>query len=145
MKMNRFLLLGLFLILPLSGSGQEPTASGNPCFEKASSQTELNACASEAFSKADAELNLVYQQLLRNYAADNGLVRRLRLAEQAWVKFRDAHMEALYPEPETGQGSNEGSVYPMCKAMEMTRLTIERTEDLKRILNPTEGDVCAFL
>jgi uncharacterized protein YecT (DUF1311 family) len=135
----KFLLLSLVLIvLPLSVSAQEPTGSANPCFEKASSQAELNTCASDAFSKADAELNQVYQQLLKKYAGDNGLVRRLRLAQQAWLRFRDANVGALYPEPESGQGS----VNPMCRAMEMARLTMERTEDLKRLLNPREGDVC---
>jgi uncharacterized protein YecT (DUF1311 family) len=139
-KMNRVVLLAILVAFPFSISGQERTAAGNACFEKASSQIELNACASEAFKKADSELNLVYQQILKQYASDTGLVRRLRLAQEAWIKFRDAEMEALYPTGDTGQGS----VSPMCKAMEMTRLTGERTAQLKRILDRKEGDVCPF-
>jgi uncharacterized protein YecT (DUF1311 family) len=139
-KEMRFLLLSLIFIIPVSLLAQERSVSADPCLEKASSQAELNTCASDAFSKADAELNQVYQQLLKKYAGDNALLRRLRLAQQAWLRFRDADVNALYPEPQTGQGS----VNPMCRAMEMARLTIERTEELKRLLNPREGDVCPF-
>jgi hypothetical protein len=32
----------------------------------------------------------------------------------------------------------------MCKALELIRLTNERVMELKEMLNPEEGDVCAF-
>ena len=143
--MNKAFLIAALLALPGSIAGQEPTQQIDPCFEKATTQSDMTTCATEGSKKADAELNLVYGQLLRKYAAHKNFVRKLKLAEEAWIKFRDAHMESLYySESEEGQLRAEGSVYPMCKAMELTRLTIERTNALKRILNPQEGDVCAF-
>jgi uncharacterized protein YecT (DUF1311 family) len=137
--MNKIICLGFFLVLPLSISGQQQTV-GESCLEKAASQTEMNICAAEDFRRADTELNLVYQQLLQKYSGDKVLVQKLRLAEEAWIKFREAQAAALYGE----RDQFSGSVYPMCRAMGMTRLTMERVEDLKRMLNPREGDVCAF-
>jgi uncharacterized protein YecT (DUF1311 family) len=104
----------------------------------------MTTCATEGLKKADAELNLVYRQLLKKYAARKNFISKLKLAEEAWVKFRDAHIESLYSESEEDQMRAEGSVYPMCKAMELTRLTVERTTALKNMLDHEEGDVCAF-
>ena len=139
--MNRIFWLVFLLALPVATSSQGPKTAGSPCMEKATTQSEINACAAEGLKQADSELNQVYQQLLKKYGADKIFIQKLRLAEEAWVKFRDAHMAALDSELDP---SSVGSVYPMCKALEITRLTNERVEDLKRILNHPEGDVCAF-
>jgi uncharacterized protein YecT (DUF1311 family) len=61
---NKVLLLAAFLILPVSISSQEPTRPNDPCFEKATSQSDMTTCATEGLKNADAELNLVYRQLL---------------------------------------------------------------------------------
>jgi uncharacterized protein YecT (DUF1311 family) len=136
--MNRILCVLFLLALPVATSSQGPKT---PCVEKATTQSEINAYATEDLKRADTELNQLYQQILKKYATDQVFIQKLRLAEEAWVKFREAHMAALDSELDP---SSMGSVYPMCKAMEITRLTNERVEDLKRILNHPEGDVCAF-
>jgi uncharacterized protein YecT (DUF1311 family) len=138
-SVKKALFLVAFLVASVPISSQEPPPRQNdPCFDKATTQSDLTTCATEGLKKADAELNLVYRQLLKKYAARKNLITKLKLAEEAWVKFRDAHIESLYSE------SDEGSVYPMCKAMELTRLTVERTKALKNMLDHQEGDVCAF-
>jgi uncharacterized protein YecT (DUF1311 family) len=104
----------------------------------------MTACATEGLKNADTQLNLVYRQLLKKYAARKNFITKLKLAEEAWVKFRDAHIESLYSESDKDQTRAEGSVYPMCKPMELTRLTVERTKALKNMLEHQEGDVCAF-
>jgi uncharacterized protein YecT (DUF1311 family) len=91
--------------------------------------TEFCACA-------------LYRQLLKKYAADQNFVKKLKLAQEAWVKFRDAHIESVYPDEK--QSRAEGTAYPMCKAMELTSLTVERTKALKNMLNPKEGNVCGL-
>lgn len=139
--MNRIFWLAFLLAFPVATSSQGPKTASSPCMEKATTQSEINTCATEDLKQADTELNQVYPQLLKKYSTDKVFIQRLRLAEEAWVKFRDAHMAALDSELDP---SSVGSVYPMCKAMEITRLTNERVEDLKRILNHQEGDVCAF-
>lgn len=142
--MKKTLLFAALFVLPISVSTQEPPPQTDPCFAKAANQAEITACAGQAFDKADAELNVVYQQLLKKHAAHKNFIKKLKLAQEAWLKFRDAHIESLYPSPDEDQLRAEGTVYPMCKAMEMTRLTVERTRTLKNMLNPKEGDVCGF-
>ena len=139
--MNKILCVLFLLALPVATSSQGPNTGISPCMEKATTQGEINACATEDLKRADTELNQLYQQILKKYATDQVFIQKLRLAEEAWVKFREAHVAALDSELDP---SSMGSVYPMCKAMEITRLTNERVEDLKRILNHPEGDVCAF-
>lgn len=136
--MHRNLILALITILAT------PIARGqakDSCFDKAT-QSELNACEAEQYRKVDAEMQRVYTQVLAKYSADRPLAENLRIAQEAWLKFRDAHMDSLFPE--TDKQRTYGSVYPMCKAIEMTLLTSQRTESLQRMLNPEEGDVCAF-
>ena len=137
-------MVAALFVLPISVSTQEPPAQTDPCFAKATTQAGITACAGQAFDKSDAELNVVYQQLLKKHAGHKNFIKKLKLAQEAWLKFRDAHIESLYPNPEEDHLRAEGTVYPMCKAMEMTRLTVKRTKTLKRMLNPKEGDACGF-
>jgi uncharacterized protein YecT (DUF1311 family) len=141
---NKTLLLLVFLVVSVPISGQEQPVQGDPCFEKATTQSDMTTCATEGFKKADTSLNLVYQQILKKYATRKNFIIKLKFAEEAWVKFRDAHIESLYSESEEDQVRAEGSVYPMCKAMELTRLTVERTKELKNMLEHQEGDVCSY-
>ena len=141
--MKQILQVAALMVVPVLVSTQEPTPpQADPCFAKATTQAEATDCARKALDKADAELNLVYQELLRTHSADKSFVKRVKLAQEVWVKFRDAHIESLYPSQAEGGERAEGTVYPMCKAMEITRLTVERTNTLKRMLTPKEGDVC---
>jgi uncharacterized protein YecT (DUF1311 family) len=86
-------------------------------------------------------MNRVYQQLLANNKDEQKFVENLRTAQRAWISFRDAHLELLYPDKDNPQTSY-GSVFPMCYCINQTNLTVERTKQLKRLLNPLEGDVC---
>jgi len=141
---NRLMLLGLLFLLPVSVCTQEQTPQTDPCFAKATSQAELIACADKALDQADARLNIVYEQLLKKHAADIGFTKKLKIAQQAWLKFRDAHIDLIYPSNSREQVESEGTANPMCKAMEITRLTVERTRTLENMLNPKEGEVCGL-
>lgn len=140
--MNKVLMVTLLLALPISASRQESSPKVNSCFDKATTQAEMNACAADALNKADAEMNRVYQQLLKKHAGQEDYINRLKLAQEAWVKFRDAHIEFLYPHVNVGEVRADGTVYPMCKDMEITKFTVERTKTLQNLLDPKEGDVC---
>ena len=108
---------------------------------KAQTQADLNDTACQAYKKADAELNGVYRQVQTEYRTDKVFLRKLQLAQRAWLVYRDAQLTALFPSEEPGA---YGSVYPMCRCGELSELTNQRTEELKRWLTGTrEGDVCA--
>ena len=105
-------------------------------------QSEMNQEAAKNFKKADKELNSVYNQILKEYQADTKFITNLKVAQRAWIKFRDAEMNALFPEEDTQV--QYGSVFPMCWSTAITDLTNERVKKLKVWLNGIEeGDMCS--
>ena len=134
-KFLRAVVCASALTLPLASlcAAQQPAApqadeQEDPCPD-ARSQQELNMCASQAFQRADAELNKLYQRLLKGAGA--GEKAKLRAAQLAWLKFRDAHCEYA------AFGNEGGSIYPMvygfCRA-EVTRGRVKQFSDaLKEI------------
>lgn len=108
----------------------------------AQTQAEIDRKACDEYRRADAELNRVYQQVLTEYKTDSLFVDKLRGAQRAWLRYRDAQLEALYPARDPQRAY--GSVYPMCRCQALTALTLERTEVLRRwIMGVEEGDVCS--
>ena len=89
-------------------------------------QFELNRCAARARDKADAELNKVYRELLK----DAGTTERakLRAAQLAWIKFRDTHCDY------ESVGNKGGSIYPMVMSFCLARVTGARVKQLQEIL-----------
>lgn len=108
----------------------------------AQSQSEVNEEGCAKYKKADARLNAVYQQVLTAYKQDSLFVSKLKTAQRAWVAFRDAHLESLYPEP--NKRLAYGSVNPMCLCEVLAELTAERTKALNKWVDGIEeGDVCS--
>jgi uncharacterized protein YecT (DUF1311 family) len=95
-------------------------------------QLEMNSDSYHIYEDADKELNLVYQQILKDYANDSLFISKLKISQRIWVKFRDAELEMKFPEEE--KRVVYGSMYPMCESSYLKRLTIARTEKLKEWL-----------
>jgi uncharacterized protein YecT (DUF1311 family) len=133
--MNRFVLAALLLVASTSSLSQ---SKENPCWKTATAQSEMNNCADEDARAADAELNHVYQDLLSKTKVDANATTKLRHAQRAWVAFRDAQLEALYPAQDKQR--EYGTIYPMCYAIVATAMTKERTAQLRRMLQ--EKDPC---
>jgi uncharacterized protein YecT (DUF1311 family) len=111
----------------------------------AQTQSDSNQEACSRYKKADAEMNAVYRQVLNTHKKDSLFVAKFKVAQRAWVAFRDAHLESLYPEPNKIHAYGAyGSVNPMCRCMVLAELTAERTKQLRQWLTGAEeGDVCA--
>lgn len=109
------------------------------------SQTEINACAGSEFGRADAELNRVWQAIQAKYADQPQFLAKLKVAQRAWLGFRDAEMAARFPLASGEQASvRYGSVLPMCESQFKAELTRQRTAQLKAWLDGVEeGDVCS--
>lgn len=109
----------------------------------AQTQSEMNKAASEAYKKADEELNTAYKKLIKEYKSDITFVKSLRKAQRLWVSFRDAELEMKFP----GDGNKQfiyGSVYPMCVAQFLEVMTKKRIKQLKIWLDGVEeGDMCS--
>ncbi|WP_421877919.1 lysozyme inhibitor LprI family protein [Marinoscillum sp.] len=104
-------------------------------------QAEMNQEAATDYKKVDAELNKVYQQIMKEYADDPTFLDALRTSQRNWITFRDSELKMKYPDRESGW---YGSIHPMCVSYYLAELTNERTTKLKTWLTGIEeGDVCA--
>jgi uncharacterized protein YecT (DUF1311 family) len=113
--------------------------SASICFGQ--TQSDMNESAENGYQKADKELNRVYHQILNEYKDDTAFIRNFKNAQRLWVLFRDAEMNAKFPE---SPDHYYGSVLPMCWSMELTGLTQERTQKLKVWIDGIEeGDACS--
>jgi uncharacterized protein YecT (DUF1311 family) len=127
-----FLALGMLLsITSHATDGIKCNPNGN--------QLEMNVCASEDFAKADKELNSTYQSLLQKEKNNPLFIRKLRLAQKAWLAFRDADLEAAFACAEPDVRICWGSMYPMSFLIRKTELTQERTMHLKQMLEDPSG------
>ena len=110
---------------PATAASQDEVDREDPCPGE-HSQHELNRCAARARDKADAELNKVYRELIK----ETGTTERakLRAAQLAWIKFRDTQCDY------ESVGNKGGSIYPMVFSFCLARITAARTAQLQEIL-----------
>lgn len=101
-------------------------APSAPCNKPSTTVDEYN-CFARSYKEADANLNNYYSQVVNVLHARPSDLARLRTAELAWIKFRDADCAAekgLY-----GNGTGGPVTYMAC----MTAQTRTRTKDLHTI------------
>jgi len=103
----------------------------------AQTQADLNDDACGAYREADKKLDAIYQQLLEQHKDDADFTTRLRKAQRAWLAFRDAELEAIYPAD--NKREEYGSIYPMCSCLEQAALVNHHIEQLSGWLT-AEGE-----
>lgn len=89
--------------------------------------------AAASFKKADAALNATYSELMAQLSGASG--QKLRVAQRAWLAFRDA--ECAYQ----GSAVEGGSAQPMVVSSCMAALTEDRVQQLRGYLSCEEGDL----
>jgi len=100
----------------------------------------MAASAQSAGEKADAELNKVWKQIMKCYKSDKVFIGKLKTAQEAWLKYRDAHIKSMFPE----DISSYGSIYSTCYDNLIEELTKERIRYLKKWVDGIpEGDGCS--
>ena len=105
------------------------------------SQPGMSRDACEEYTKSYAGMNKVYNRILAEYKGDPLFIERLKKAQRAWLAFRHAHLESIYPDPDP---TAYGSVNTVCQCRILEELTTRRTKELQRWIDGTkEGDVCA--
>jgi uncharacterized protein YecT (DUF1311 family) len=129
----------------LAAPGPKPAPKPGPkpaAAEPIITQAEMNEQAGAEFAQADAELNRVYRALLAEFKNHPPDAERFRRAQRAWVAFRDAHRDALFPQADPAPGS----IRPVCIAAEMRELTVARTRQLEAVLKDLREDsLCSAL
>ncbi|HKT48179.1 MAG TPA: lysozyme inhibitor LprI family protein [Candidatus Acidoferrales bacterium] len=122
------------LVLILLGPGTcfaQNSQRYRTCSDKAATQAAMNACASEEAARADSELNAIYSKLI-SAAREPGAVEKIGAAERAWIAFRDAYIEAMFPAPD--KQAEYGSAYPMNVALLRAKLTKNQALALRELL-----------
>jgi uncharacterized protein YecT (DUF1311 family) len=119
-------IVALFVSLTASAQQRKP----DPC-EKANESgvtVDLVECSQKKLSEADADLNKVYRQLMSKLG-DKKWELKLRTAQQAWIKYRDANCD--YVSEFSGGGSATTFEYNFCLA----DMTTARAKELLEMLN----------
>lgn len=64
----------------------------------AQTQSAMNQDACAQYKQADQALNAAYNKILKDYAKDPQFLAKLKQAQRAWIAFRDAQLEARFPQ-----------------------------------------------
>ncbi|MFY3432535.1 lysozyme inhibitor LprI family protein [Achromobacter mucicolens] len=102
--------------------------------DQASTQTDMNLCADQAYRKSDADLNAAYKEVTERAKDSKAALTQLQAAQKAWLFFRDA--ECAF----SSAGVTGGSAYPMVLSQCLDKLTQARTKELRAYLACEEGD-----
>ncbi|MBA4088134.1 lysozyme inhibitor LprI family protein [Novosphingobium sp. ERW19] len=102
--------------------------SNSPDCKNTTIQSELNECAQTEFAEADRALNAQWKTTVRIFRERSREDEaRLRVAQRAWLTFRDADCAARWP-------FDLGiSLDKMLHINCLTKLTIERTDTLAEL------------
>lgn len=126
----------VFLIASLPSLAQN-SEQYRTCNAKAKTQGEMNVCASEEAARVDAQLNDVYRKLLSQAASQQEAVAKIKAAERAWITYRDAYMDAMYPAKD--KQAEYGSIYPMEADLLRAKLAQQQVVALKELLQQYSG------
>ena len=103
----------------------------------AQTQYDLNQSNCNELQAVNKRLNSTYQKVLNRHKSNAAEQLAIKKSQKAWLAFRDAQLEAIYP-----GADNFGSSHPMCFCIESTVLTEARIRQLSQWLKPREGDMC---
>ncbi len=126
--------LSIFLVLVALGTADRqpvPAETGQPNPARAAS-AELKA--------AEAEMGAALDSLLAAAAGREEAEAKLKIAQAAWVKYRDAQLAARWP---IADRASYGNACHGCFTRERARLTKLRVAELRAMSNPVAGDACA--
>lgn len=107
----------------------------------AQSQKDLNTKAKTACEKAENKMSMILEKIKKLYESDTIFISKLIISQNSWEKYRDSHLDALYPKSDK---SYYGTVFPMCYYNIKTYLTNKRIQEIMKWINGSfEGDVCS--
>lgn len=91
----------------------------------ATTTAAMRACENSRYVKSDSELQIAYNQLLKQL--DNVRQAKLRQAQRAWIAFRDANADFL------SSAAQDGTLAPLLKITALADMTETRTKELQRL------------
>ncbi len=128
MRILRLLCFGAALYLlagpPVLGVAQAVETVAD-C-KNATTTAAMRVCENARFQRAEQELNAVYQDLVKQL--DDGQREKLRLAESAWLRFREANADFQ------ADAVRGGTLAPLIKVTVLADMTQARAAELKKAL-----------
>ncbi len=127
---QRFLLLGVFCLC-FSHAAAATVSDGSDNLARLKQEhcsdgnmMQMSLCMSREANESDARLNIVYARLMEALRDPRGL----RLAQRAWIAYRDA--ECRFRNEATKGGSIHGFATHLC-LMQLTEQRISVLEDVR--------------
>jgi uncharacterized protein YecT (DUF1311 family) len=111
-----------------------PPARAEDC-AKTETQTDMNACAADAFKETDTKLNAVYREIIERLKDNEEAKQLLIKAQRVWLQYRDA--ECAF----AASAARSGSIYPTILDNCLDGLTNDRVKALISFLKCEEGDM----
>jgi uncharacterized protein YecT (DUF1311 family) len=134
--MKSLLAVLLMTIISFACFAQD-SAEYRACSDKANTQSEMTACASDEAARVDAKLNTTYRALLARVASQPEPLAKIKAAQRAWIAYRDAYIEATYPAKD--KAIEYGSIYPLDVNLlraKLTRRQVAALEDMLQRYTP---------
>ena len=129
-----------FIVFILFGT-HSLASTGDVCTDKAgNTYSDPTLCALNDLKKTDDELNALYKKILSEHAEDSQFVEKFKNAQRAWLKFRDAEIEAHFPHGTEDEFYYGHTFLFICNKTWLTVLTQERIVQLKKWSKKTEDD-----
>lgn len=122
----RIILLALFALTPLVHAAEVDC-------KNATTQMDMNICASQDFRHSDALLNQAYKQKMAQLSPEQQT--KFKVAQRNWIAFRDSDCDFM------SSGVEGGSVQPMVYSGCLQQKTEQRTKEINAILHCEEGDL----
>jgi uncharacterized protein YecT (DUF1311 family) len=95
-------------------------------------QTQMNACAGEEAKRAETDMQETYRRLLTRAQGQAKALEKVRAAQDAWIRYRDAYLEAMYPAED--KQANYGSIFLLEFSLLRARLTRQHAAALDEML-----------
>jgi uncharacterized protein YecT (DUF1311 family) len=126
------LMLALLMTVISFACFAQDSAEYRACSDKANTQSEMTACASDEAARVDAKLKTTYRALLARVTSQPEALAKITAAERAWIAYRDAYIEATYPAED--KATEYGSIYPLDVNLLRAKLTRRQVAALEDML-----------
>ena len=114
----------VLLGVPGGASSQEPRSTRNVQCEDVQTTAAMRECENSRYQRADEKMNAAYRDLMSRLDAPGKA--KLRRAQQAWIKFRDA--EAAF----RADAARGGTLAPLIRTSVLADMTESRGEQLSK-------------
>ena len=112
------------------------------CSIYSQTQSDMTKTAGNSLIKSEKKMAEVLKKIAVLYKDAQNFLKKLRISQNAWLKFREAQLEARYPKSDDEFAY--GSSFPMVYAMAKEELNNQRISQLMIWINGVEeGDVGA--